>query len=58
MRTIAVCNLKGGVAKTATVINMAAVLAKDYKQMVLVIDKELTGLGQQFTKWTLLPKDG
>lgn len=40
MRTIAVCNLKGGVAKTTTVINVAAVLAKDYKQQVLVIDAD------------------
>lgn len=40
MRTIAVLNLKGGVAKTTTVINVAAVLAKDYKQEVLVIDAD------------------
>jgi len=40
MRTIAVINLKGGVAKTTTVINAAAILAKEHKQKVLVIDAD------------------
>lgn len=40
MRTIAVVNLKGGVAKTTTVINVAAILAKDYKQRVLLVDAD------------------
>lgn len=40
MRTIAIINLKGGVGKTATTVNVAAVLAKDYKQRVLVVDAD------------------
>lgn len=40
MRTIVVQNLKGGVGKTTTVVNLAAILARDYKQRVLLIDAD------------------
>ena len=40
MRIIAVCNLKGGVAKTVTTVNLAAILARDLGRRVLVIDAD------------------
>lgn len=40
MRTTAILNLKGGVAKTSTAVNMAAILASDYDYRVLVIDAD------------------
>ncbi len=40
MRTICIMNLKGGVAKTTTAINVAAILAAEYRQRVLLIDAD------------------
>lgn len=40
MRTIAIMNLKGGVGKTASTVNISAILAKDYKQRVLLVDAD------------------
>lgn len=40
IRTTAILNLKGGVAKTTTAINMSAILARDHGARVLVIDAD------------------
>lgn len=40
MKAIAIINLKGGVGKTVTAINVAAILAQDYNKRVLVVDAD------------------
>lgn len=40
MKTIAIVNLKGGVGKTVTAVNVAYILAKEHKKRVLLIDAD------------------
>lgn len=48
MRTTAVLNLKGGVAKTTTVVNLAAILARIHGKRVLVIDADSQANSTEF----------
>ena len=48
MRTSAILNQKGGVAKTVTVVNMAAILARVYRKRVLVVDADPQGNTTEF----------
>lgn len=43
MKTISIINLKGGVAKTITAVNMAHILASTYGKRVLLIDNDKQG---------------
>lgn len=43
MRVLNICNLKGGVGKTITSVNLAYVIAHVHKMRVLVIDNDKQG---------------
>lgn len=48
MKTICICNNKGGVAKTTTTVNLAAILAREFGRRVLVIDADSQGNATSF----------
>jgi chromosome partitioning protein len=50
MKIIALINLKGGVAKTITSINMAHILATTYNKRVVLIDNDKQGNTSKFLK--------
>ena len=50
MKTICVMNLKGGVGKTVTAVNMAAILAADHGKRVLLVDADHQGNTSRFFK--------
>ncbi|MEG2120197.1 MAG: ParA family protein [Pseudoflavonifractor sp.] len=43
MKTIAIVNMKGGVGKTVTAINLAAILSTEHGQRVLLVDADAQG---------------
>lgn len=53
MKTIAVINMKGGCAKTTTVVNMGYILATEYDKKVLLVDNDKQGnLSKTFNVWS------
>lgn len=57
MKILTMMNLKGGVAKTVTTVNVAAILAHDYGKRVLVIDADSQANSTEFLLDGELPEN-
>lgn len=51
MKTISIVNLKGGVGKTVTAVNLAAILATEYGARVLLIDAASRASAASAVRW-------